>query len=156
MWIRARACSVHLVWSNLCLLYWQADSLPLSHQGSPALILISKLFPLNIICLDYWVDDPLKFWAQDKCCTHFILVTSWASPSKCHLMKIIIFCGVCPRLFAGLNFGYDSGSLTSLFFPWAFSKSGSSFFIAIPWDPNYLSKNSYFNQQSEILPIVWN
>ena len=22
-------------WSNLCLLHWQADSLPLSHQGSP-------------------------------------------------------------------------------------------------------------------------
>ena len=24
--------------SNLCLLHWQADSLPLSHQGSPALL----------------------------------------------------------------------------------------------------------------------
>ena len=23
--------------SNLCLLHWQADSLPLSHQGSPSL-----------------------------------------------------------------------------------------------------------------------
>ena len=116
MRIRTHACSVRLVWSDLCLLHWQADSLPLSHQGSPALILISKIFPLNIICLDYWVDDPLKFWAQDKCYTYFILVTSRASPSKCHLIKIIIFCGVCPRLLAGLNFGYDSGSLTSLFF----------------------------------------
>ena len=25
--------------SNLCLLHWQADSLPLSHQGSPRIIL---------------------------------------------------------------------------------------------------------------------
>ena len=25
--------------SNLCLLHWQADSLPLSHQGNPELIL---------------------------------------------------------------------------------------------------------------------
>ena len=139
MWIRAHVCSVHLVWSDLCLLHWQTDSLPLSLQGNPALVLIFYICHLNIICLDYWVDDPLKFWAQDKRCTCFILVTSQASPSKCHLIKITIFCGVCPRLFAGLNFGYDSGSLTSLF-SWAFSESGSSFFIAIPWDPNYLSK----------------
>ena len=25
---------------NLCLLHWQADSLPLSHQGSPRLLLL--------------------------------------------------------------------------------------------------------------------
>ena len=31
-------------WSNLCLLHWQADSLPLSHQGSPQLIPFSKIW----------------------------------------------------------------------------------------------------------------
>ena len=30
------ACGIFLDWGlNPCLLYWQADSLPLSHQGSP-------------------------------------------------------------------------------------------------------------------------
>ena len=154
MWIRAHVCSVHLVWSDLCLLHWQTDSLPLSLQGNPALVLIFYICHLNIICLDYWVDDPLKFWAQDKRCTCFILVTSQASPSKCHLIKITIFCGVCPRLFAGLNFGYDSGSLTSLFLSilwvWLFVLHSNSMRSQLPF------KNSYFNQHSEILPIVWN
>ena len=36
---------------NLCLLHWQADSLPLSHQGSPALISLFMVFPgASIYC----------------------------------------------------------------------------------------------------------
>ena len=31
--------------SNLCLLHWQADSLPLSHQGSPKKIILRKAIP---------------------------------------------------------------------------------------------------------------
>ena len=36
---------------NLCLLHWQADSLPLNHQGSPQIQLISKpsVFPESIV-----------------------------------------------------------------------------------------------------------
>ena len=29
---------------NLCLLHWQADSLPLSHQGSPQFIFSGNLY----------------------------------------------------------------------------------------------------------------
>ena len=37
--------------SNPCLLHWQADSLPLSHQGSPSTPLIEEtvLFPLYVL-----------------------------------------------------------------------------------------------------------
>ena len=37
--------------SNPCLLHWQADSLPLSHQGSPSTPLIEEtvLFPVYIL-----------------------------------------------------------------------------------------------------------
>ena len=36
--------------SNLCLLHWQADSLPLSHQGSPILLIfISTSFSFSSI-----------------------------------------------------------------------------------------------------------
>ena len=31
--------------SNLCLLHWQADTLPLSHQGNPILIFKKIYFP---------------------------------------------------------------------------------------------------------------
>ena len=30
----------HIHGSNLCLLHWQADSLPLGHQGSPIIYLV--------------------------------------------------------------------------------------------------------------------
>ena len=30
---------------NLCLLHWQSDSLPLSHQGNPILICFKNIFP---------------------------------------------------------------------------------------------------------------
>ena len=37
---------------NPCLLHWQADSLPLSHQGSPALISLFMVFPeASIYCV---------------------------------------------------------------------------------------------------------
>ena len=32
---------------NLCLLYWQADSLPLSHEGSPAVTLLFVVVKFN-------------------------------------------------------------------------------------------------------------
>ena len=35
------ACEIFLEQVNLCLLHWQADSLPLSHQGSPFWIFLS-------------------------------------------------------------------------------------------------------------------
>ena len=34
--------------SNLCLLHWQADSLPLSHQGSPVLLFNIYLFSCSM------------------------------------------------------------------------------------------------------------
>ena len=35
--------------SNPCLLHWQSDSLPLSHQESPLLFSLLLLFPLSFI-----------------------------------------------------------------------------------------------------------
>ena len=42
--------------SNLCFLYWQVDSLPLSHQGSPMIFLkelLFKKFYWSIVDLQY-------------------------------------------------------------------------------------------------------
>ena len=45
------ACGVLLVQGpNLCLLHWQADSLPLSHQGNPEILPFKKCFALILSC----------------------------------------------------------------------------------------------------------
>ena len=60
--------------SNPCLLHWQTDSLPLSHQGSPklyGLFLKSwKHSEANTVLSSYWSDIPGRLWTQSK----------WAKP----------------------------------------------------------------------------
>ena len=66
--VRGLSCSVE--WGlfldqgwNLCLLHWQADSLPLSHQGSPAswLLLMNTEVALDTEpvwqCMEGWTND---------------------------------------------------------------------------------------------------
>ena len=49
--------------SNLCLLHWQADSLPLSHQGSPNTVITFKGYtPFILIVI-------IKYWLYSLCCT---------------------------------------------------------------------------------------
>ena len=43
--------------SNLCLLHWQVDSLPLSHQGNPTMsIEHDVLFLIHLNCISYRED----------------------------------------------------------------------------------------------------
>ena len=39
--------------SNPCPLHWQADSQPLRHQGSPALIVLNAIFIILLLLLSY-------------------------------------------------------------------------------------------------------
>ena len=49
------ACGIFLVQgSDLCLLHWQADSLPLSHQGSPAPSLLYLRIPPIFLLQSPW------------------------------------------------------------------------------------------------------
>ena len=49
---------------NSCLLHWQAGSLPLSHQGSPAAV-CSWVYSFSLLCSNcsptYWPQDPFTF-----------------------------------------------------------------------------------------------
>ena len=38
----------------MCLLHWQEDSLPLSHRGSPIIILYRKYYYMLYYCCDYF------------------------------------------------------------------------------------------------------
>ena len=65
--------------SNLRLLHWQADSLPLSYQGSPNLIDFQKFYALHVedvLAFLYIADiDLLIFWYTFLClCSWGILV----------------------------------------------------------------------------------
>ena len=73
--------------SNLCLLRWQADSLPLSHQGSPGIILDSKhpSFKISFRGLPWWSSGynsvlPMlgaRFWSPvrelDPACYNYVI-----------------------------------------------------------------------------------
>ena len=51
--------------SNLCVLHWQVDSWPLSHQGSPLLLCLGDFFfcmCVSIVVFCFVLIVPMRFW----------------------------------------------------------------------------------------------
>jgi len=52
--------------SNLCLLHWQKDFLPLSHQGSPIMVLKKTIYETDIRSFRKWSHhEQYIYWGKD-------------------------------------------------------------------------------------------
>ena len=52
----------------LCLLHWQADSLPLSHLGSPtSVVFLPKMYNLNLIMKKHQINQTLGIFCKINC-----------------------------------------------------------------------------------------
>ena len=65
---------------NLCLLHWQVDSLPLSHQGNPTMsIEHDVLFLIHLNCISYREDLDDKRQTVDA-----------GTHSRAHLPRVLL------------------------------------------------------------------
>ena len=75
------ACGIFLdQGSNLRLLHWQADSLPLSYQGNPVDILKKRFF--FMFDIDFFFNCSV---VDLQCCANFCCIAKWLSYTHTHV-----------------------------------------------------------------------
>ena len=68
--------------SNPCLLHWQADSLPLSHQGSPNKYILLKNADSDSVGLEQELRHGISDWLPGDAATLLMTLTSHESNSN--------------------------------------------------------------------------
>ena len=75
--------------ANLCLLLWQADSLPLSHQGSPALEFSVRLLSVSqILVVSQWKLKKVSHSSKRLCSHDQVLTHAYRSSRRILVAKL--------------------------------------------------------------------
>ena len=75
--------------ANLCLLLWQADSLPLSHQGSPALEFSVRLLSVSqILVVSQWKLKKVSHSSKRLCSHDRVLTHAYRSSRRILVAKL--------------------------------------------------------------------